>query len=219
MYEMTDEPRVLDQARPQVELMKLYREHAPWVDIGGSYSVEWHKSSPFDLAVQDIFKTLNWSALNLHTQDDLDMAKKLGKGLHVYNQGRSRYSFGAYQFAEWRKGVQGRMQWHLLALHGYQFFDLDGREPDTAMINWGKAGVIPTIHLARCREGDDDFRYAVTLYNLATKKADTPAGKAALEWLDGGIRAIGIGQNKRPPGFMEDEAFRITCIDHIRKLR
>ncbi len=35
------------------------------------------------------------------------------------------------------------MQWHLLALHGYQFFDLDGREPDTAMINWTSQGIVP----------------------------------------------------------------------------
>ncbi|HSI37254.1 MAG TPA: hypothetical protein VK986_26945 [Tepidisphaeraceae bacterium] len=218
LYEMTDEPRVLKQAQDQVELMKLYREHAPWVDIGGSYSVEWHKKTPFDLAVVDIFKTLNWSSLNLHTQDDLDMGKQLGKGIHIYNQGRTRYSFGAYQFAEWRKGVQSRMQWHLLALHGYQFFDLDGREPDTAMIHWGKAGILPTIHLARCREGADDFRYAVTLFNLATKKQDTPAGKEALEWLEGINKQIGINQNKRPAGFMDDETFRNECAARLRKL-
>ncbi|HYE21544.1 MAG TPA: hypothetical protein VEA69_24070 [Tepidisphaeraceae bacterium] len=218
LYELTDEPRVLKQAQHQLELMKLYREHAPWVDIGGSYSVEWHKKTPFDLAVVDIFKTLNWSSLNLHTQDDLDMGKQLGKGIHIYNQGRTRYSFGAYQFAEWRKGVQSRMQWHLLALHGYQFFDLDGREPDTAMIHWGRNGILPTIHLARCREGADDFRYAVTLFNLATKKQDTPAGKEALEWLESINKQIGVNQNKRPPGFMDDETFRNECAARIRKL-
>jgi hypothetical protein len=36
--------------------------------------------------------------------------------------------------ARLHKGIRGRMQWHLLALHGNQFFDLDGREPDTAML-------------------------------------------------------------------------------------
>ncbi len=37
---MIDEPRVLEQARENVELIRLYREHAPWVNVGGSYSIE-----------------------------------------------------------------------------------------------------------------------------------------------------------------------------------
>lgn len=212
-YEFTDEPRVLEQANEQLELMKLYRENVPFVNIGGSYSVDWNKSDPFDQAVQEIFKTLAWSSLNLHTQTDLDMANKFHKALYIYNQGRTRYSFGAYQWAEMHKGIKGRMQWHLLALHGYQFFDLDGREPDTAMINWTSHGILPTISLARCREGADDFRFATTLYNRAQKQ-NTPAAKDALNWLEQINTQIPVGHNTAPKNF-NDESFRNQCIEKL----
>jgi len=217
-YEFTDEPRVLEPAREQLALMKLYRRYAPFVDIGGSYSVEWNKSDPFDLTVQEIFKTLNWSSLNLHTQIDLDKAKEFNKRLYIYNQGRTRFSFGAYQWAEMRKGIKGRMQWHLLALHGYQFFDLDGREPDTAMIHWTKDGLLPTIHLPRCREGADDLRFATTLYNLARANTQSPAAADALTWLDDISTQIPLGHPTRPQGFPDDETFRSECIRRILQL-
>lgn len=216
-YGMTDEPRVIEDAQLQLELHKAYREAVPFVKTGGYYSVHWG-SEPLDKAIQDIFKTFVWSGLNLHTQTDMDKAKEFGREIYIYNQGISRYSFGEYQWAEMRKGVKGRMQWHLLALHGYQFFDLDGREPDTAMINLGKNEVIPTIHLPRCREGADDFRWAVTLWNLAQKKKDAPESKAALAFLEDVNKKIGINQGARPEGLMDDETFRNTCIEHVKKL-
>lgn len=215
-YELVDEPRVLEACQEQLELQRLYRKHVPFVDIGGSYSVDWKKNDPFETAVQEIFKTLNFSSLNAHSQTDFDKARELGKRLYIYNQGTSRYSFGAYQWAEFRKGARGRMQWHLLALHGWQFFDLDGREPDTAMINWGRNEVIPTLNLVRCREGADDFRFAVTLWNLA-KNRDRK-GAAALEWLDGIAKHIGAGQNRAPKDFMSDDEFRRGCAERIREL-
>jgi len=217
-YEMTDEPRVQATAEKQLELMRLYRAHVPWVNIGGSYSVDWHKNTPLDLAIQEIFKTLNWSSLNVHSDVDLEKAKEFGKTLYIYNQGRTRYSFGAYQWAEMHKGIRGRMQWHLEALHGYQFFDLDGREPDTAMIRWSSKGILPTPYLHRCREGADDLRFATTLWNLAQKQSGTPAGREAIAWLEDVSRQIGVGRKRPPTGFMDDETFRNTCIARIQKL-
>jgi hypothetical protein len=218
LYEMCDEPRVIEDARKLVEMMKLYRENAPWVKIGGSYSVKWNED-PLEKEIQNIFKTLVWSALNEHNQTDLDKAKEFGRELHMYNQGHSRFSFGAYQWAQFHKGVKSRMEWHLLALHGYQFFDLDGREPDSAMINWGRNEVIPTIHLARCREGADDFRAAVTLWNLAQKDKESAAAKSAIAWLEDVSQKIKIGVRERPKDFMDDETFRNTCFEHIQKLK
>jgi hypothetical protein len=217
-YGFTDEPRVLEQVNAQLELMKLYRQWAPFVNIGGSYSVHWDRNDPLERGIQEIFRTLRWSAVNLHKQVDLDMAREHGKEFLIYNQGRTRYSFGMYQWAEMRKGVSGRIQWHLLALHGYQFFDLDGREPDTAMINWGRDQIYPTMHNVRCREGADDFRFAVTLWNLASGKKEHPASAEALEWLEQVNRAIAIDQRARPEGFMSDEEFRNGCIERIRRL-
>jgi len=215
---MCDEPRVVEPAREHVELYKAYQAGAPWVKIGGSYSVHWGEAE-LDKAIQDIFKNLVFSALNLHTQKDMDAAKEFGRQIYIYNQGIDRFSFGAYQFAEMRKGVKGRVQWHLLALHGYQFFDLDGREPDFAMLNWGRKEIIPTIHFHRSREGADDFRFAVTLWNLAEKKKSAPEAQAVRKFLEEVNQKIGIGQRQAPKDWMGDEAFRATCIEHLRKLQ
>jgi hypothetical protein len=216
-YGFCDEPRVIEAAQEQVQLMKAYREAVPFVKIGGSYSVRWG-NEPLDKAIQEIFKTLVYSSLNEHTPTDLAKAKEFNKEIYIYNQGTSRFSFGAYQWAEMRKGVKGRIQWHLLALHGYQFFDLDGREPDTAMINWGRKEILPTIHFARCREGADDFRFAVTLYNQALRKKGTPAADAALAFLEDVNQKIGLGKGSAAQGWMGDEAFRSACIEHLKKL-
>lgn len=123
---------------------------------------------------------------------------------------------GDYQWAELRKGVTSRMQWHLLALHGYQFFDLDDREPDTAMINWTSSGLVP--HLYRCREGADDLRFAITLWNLAQKNKASAAAQEASAWFEQVSRQIPINARSRPAGFMDDEIFRATCITKIRQL-
>ncbi|MCZ7644886.1 MAG: hypothetical protein M5U26_06325 [Planctomycetota bacterium] len=215
---LNDEPRTIDSANAQLELYKAYAEGAPWVRTGGSYSVHWEGRDELSKIIQEHFMALQWSALNSHKQIDLDKAKEFKKEMYIYNQGTNRYSFGAYQWAEFHKGVRGRFQWHLLALHGYQFFDLDGREPDTAMIHWGREGAIPTIHLPRCREGADDFRFAVTLWNAASKKKGAPAADAALAWLEDISSQIPAGANKRPKGFMDDEAFRAACLEHLKKL-
>lgn len=217
-YGFIDEPRVLEPAQQQLALLKAYRESVPFVRTGGFYSVDWSKADPLHAAIQDLFRTMTWSGLNLWTQVDLEKGKELGREVHIYNQGITRYTFGAYQWAAMQKGVRGRMQWHLLALHGYQFFDLDGREPDTAMINWGRSEIIPTIHLARCAEGAADFRLAVTLWNAAQKRRDSAAGQAAIGWLEDVGRRIAPGQRERPQGFMDDETFRETCAAHLKTL-
>jgi hypothetical protein len=86
------------------------------------------------------------------------------------------------------------------------------------MLNWTSRGLVPTIHLARCREGADDLRFATTLYNRAQKQKDIPAAKEALRWLEQVSAQIAVGQSTGPKDFMTDETFRQTCIDHLRKL-
>lgn len=217
-YYMCDEPRTEDSVKELLESMRAYKENVPNVYIGGGYSVHWGEQ-PIDKGIQEIFQVLPFSNLNVHGQKEMDQAKRQDTDIYIYNQGTDRYSFGQYQWAEYRKGVKGRIQWHLLALHGYQFYDLDGREPDTAMLNWGKNEIIPTIHLARCREGADDFRYAATLYNLAQKKVGSAAAQAALDYLESVNRAIAMGMRKRPETIDSDETFRAKCIEFIGKLK
>jgi hypothetical protein len=216
-YSLLDEPRVIEAARRNLDLHKAYHDGAPSVYMGGFYSVNWSDKNPFHTVVQDIFKNMAWSGLNVHEQADLDKAKELGRDIHIYNQGKSRFSFGAYQWAEMRKGVKGRLEWHTLNLAGYQFFDLDGQEPDFGFINWGRNEIIPTLALGQCAEGAADFRIAVTLWNLAEKKKDTSEGKAALEYLEGVNRLIGFGDRKTSQNF-SNETFRNTCLEHLKKL-
>ena len=64
----------------------------------------------------------------------------------------------------------------------------------------------------------DDFRYAVTLWNLAKGKDSAPA-KDAVAWLEGISHQIGIGKNKPPANWMGDEAFRAECAKRINALR
>jgi len=213
---MLDEPRVIEDARAHLELHQAYREAVPFVRTGGYYSVHWD-NDPLHVAIQDIFKTMTWSGLNLWTPTDLEKAKEHGREIHIYNQGYSRYSFGAYQFAAMRQGVKGRMQWMYHCVYGYQFFDLDAREPDGSTVYFGRNEIIPNLVLPRAGEGAVDFRIATTLWNLAERKKDLPEAKAAQDFLNGIVTQI--GQQRMPPkDYMGDEAFRARCIEHLRKL-
>jgi len=135
----------------------------------------------------------------------MDEAKKLGREIHIYNQGTSRYSFGLYQWSEYQKGVTARWQWHLNVLHGYQFFDLDGREPDTAMVCYGRNAIYPTIAFERCREGAEDFYLLQTLANhiAANKQANRkPTETAKAEALLQGLTdSVPINQRGAPDGY------------------
>ena len=218
-YGLLDEPRVIEGAHENLLFHKAYHDAVPWLRVGGFYGVDWNSHDALATEIQNIFKTMYWSGVNGHSQTDLDKAKEFGREVHTYNQGLDRYTFGEYQWAEMRKGVKGLMQWHLLALSGYQFFDLDGREPDPGVINWGRKEIFPTLHTVRTCEGAYDLRFAVTLWNLAEKKKGTPEAKAAQDFLEGINKQIPAGKNQRPQGVIDDETFRNTCVEHIRKLK
>jgi len=152
-YAMCDETRVRQVAEEELEFMnwmaEVSRAFPNTVRTSGSYSVSFHRrpDNLDDMLTwhQRFFEALDVSSLNGHDPTVMAEAEKLGKEIHIYNQGRTRYSFGLYQWSEYRKGVLARWQWHLNILHGYQFFDLDGREPDTAMICYGRERIYPTI--------------------------------------------------------------------------
>ncbi|MBA2482791.1 MAG: hypothetical protein H0V44_19170, partial [Planctomycetes bacterium] len=212
-YGLNDEPRTIESAREQLELQKAYRDHVPSVPTGGFYSVHW-SDEEFDKVVQETFKTLTWSGLNLYAQVDFDKAKEFGRELVMYNQKGTRFAFGQYSWARMSQGFKGYMQWHTGAISGMQFFDLDGREPDFAIAQWGREEIIPTLDLARAREGVDDLRFAVTLANRAKKNASDPAAKAALDWLAQQTAAVPADKRDGPEG----DEFRDGCIGHLKKL-
>ncbi|MHC4247538.1 MAG: hypothetical protein ACYS9X_00275 [Planctomycetota bacterium] len=221
-YPMCDETRVREVSERQLVLMRALREAAPWLRTAGSYSVSF-KMDRDPLLHQEFFKTLRISYLNSHDPTVMAKARETGAEVRIYNQGRTRYSFGWYQWSEAEKGVGGRTQWHLLALHGYQWFDLDGREPDTAMVNYGREGVVPTIHLARCREGTDDFRYCRTLANLVAR-AERKGGRALVvarkvgAFLRETTARIALN-DRRKPDWLDEDAMRERLAGAIADIR
>ena len=215
---MLDEPRTVAQARASLDLHALYRSAVPFVRDGGFYSVNWSGAEPLDATAQQLFATMYWSGLNEHAQIDLDKAKAGQREVHIYNQGLERHIFGEYLWSEMRKGVKGLMQWHVLALSGYQFYDLDGREPDPGVLNWGRREIIPTIYAYRCAAGIADLRYAATVWNLAQRTPGTPAAQAAIGFLDGVAARTPAGQRARVDGVPSDADFRAICIRHLKAL-
>ena len=228
-YAMCDETRVRQVAEEELEFMKLLaevsRDFPQTIRTSGSYSVSFDRR-PEDLDDmlawhQRFFQALDVSSLNDHDPSVMAEAKKLGKEIHIYNQGQTRYSFGLYQWSEYRKGVRARWQWHLNVLHGYQFFDLDGREPDTAMICYGRKRIYPTIHFERCREGAEDFYLMQTLSNriesLRASGKESKELQAAETLLESTTAPVAINQRQAPEGYDAD-AMKAALVEALERL-
>jgi len=229
-YAMCDETRVADRAARELEFMRMMAQMSArfpeTVQTSGAFSVNFN-SRPTDEADlltwhQRFFEALDVSSLNGHDPSVMVEAQRLGTQIHIYNQGRSRWSFGLYQWSEFRKGVSARWQWHFNILHGYQFFDLDGREPDTAMVCYGREGLYPAIHFERCREGAEDFYLYQTLQDAI--EANEAAGRkpqetaAARALLDGATDAVALNQRNAPADF-DAHAFKLQIIAALEALR
>ena len=228
-YAMCDETRVRRAAEAELEFMKLMagvsQTFPKTLRTSGSYSVS------FDRRPDDLDDMLTWhqrflealdvSSLNNHDPSVMTEAKKLDKEIHIYNQGRTRYSFGLYQWSEFQKGVRARWQWHLNVLHGYQFFDLDGREPDTAMICYGRERIYPTIHFERCREGAEDFYLLQTLSrrlkSLRRASKDSPDIQTAETLLNSTTASVLLNQRHPPEGYDADQT-KGQLVEALEKL-
>ncbi|MCX7590553.1 MAG: hypothetical protein N2255_02885 [Kiritimatiellae bacterium] len=229
-YCLCDETRVRETAEQELAFMRMMKgisaAFPETLRTSGAYSVTFRRrpTSPDDLLYwhQRFFETLDVSNLNAHDESVLEEGRRLGKEVHVYNQGRSRYSFGLYQWCEYRKGVRARWEWHLNILHGYQFFDLDGREPDTAMICYGREAIYPTIHLERIREGIEDFYLYLTLLRELERRrgygargGSVSTGETLLTRLD---NMVALNQREVPPGFDAD-VLKFEVLKAIEKLQ
>lgn len=215
-YNLADETRNPDVAARQVEQMRAIEQAAPWLKTTAQYSVTYRNGSDPEDYHQRIFEALKTSGLNSHDESVMQKARELGKEIYIYNQGQSRYSFGAYQWSEHVKGVKGRFQWHIHVQHGFQYFDLDGREPDTGVLYYGEDGPIPTLALERCREGADDFYYCQTLFNLASK-ADTPVAREALAMLKTVTDRIGLDERQQPE-WLDNDRLRTECAAYVLRM-
>ncbi len=216
-YAMCDETRVRQVAESELEFMTLMAgvsaRFPATVRTSGSYSVSFAQEpkGQDDLLYwhQEFFKALDISSLNSHDESVLAEARHRGKAIHIYNQGCSRFAFGLYPWCEARRGVAARWEWHLNILHGYQFFDLDGREPDTAMICYGRKAIYPTLEFERCREGAEDFYLCNTLARrIEAGQADTAraaalaTARALLSRIDA---LVATDQRSPPPGYQAAE--------------
>lgn len=225
-YVICDETRVRDVAERELEFMKLMakvsKAYPKTLRTSGAYSVTF-TSRPEDKENllywhQRFFGALDISSLGGHDESVMAEAEKLGKEIHIYNQGTDRYAFGLYQWSEFRKGVKARWEWHLTIIHGYQFFDLDGREPDSQIICYGREGIIPTVAFERCREGAEDFYLYQTLWSLIQKGAGTDEArqkaKALLEDMTGKVK---LAQHQAPAGY-DANAFKAQVVAAIESL-
>ncbi len=206
LYAMCDETRVRDVAERELEFMNLMAavsgRYPSTVRTSGSYSVSFEagKGDADEMKAwhRKFFSALDISSLNDHDESVMAEAARQGKEVHIYNQGTSRYSFGLYQWSEYTRGVKARWEWHLNILHGYQFFDLDGREPDTAMLCYGRNALYPTLAFERCREGAEDF----CLLQMLAKR------DPAAEVLRTAVAGVRLNQREPPAGFDADELKR-----------
>jgi hypothetical protein len=229
-YAMCDETRVRQVAEEELAFMKLMagvsRAFPQTLRTSGSYSVSFDRRADDldDMLTwhQRFFEALDVSSLNNHDPTVMTEAAKLGKEIHIYNQGRTRYSFGLYQWSEFQKGVRARWQWHLNVLHGYQFFDLDGREPDTAMICYGREQIYPTIHFERCREGAEDFYLLQTLArrieSLRAGGKDSPEFQAAETLLQSTTASVALNQ-RRPAEGCDADAMKGLLVEALESIR
>ena len=222
VYNLVDETRNVEHAKRQIAQISAINEASSWIKTGGAFSVSYKKGPDPENYHQWIFDALEASSLNNHDQSVMARAKETGKEVYIYNQGQSRYSFGAYQWSEYTKGVKGRQQWHLHIQHGFQFFDLDGREPDTGVLYYGQNGPIPTLAFIRCAEGADDFYYLQTLYNRIEKvKNKTGASTSVIENAKAVLNKIEtrIKVNaKRKPDWLDNDQLRRDCAQAIMEL-
>lgn len=224
-YTMCDETRVLEQAQKQLELMRLFNRVSPWLRTTGGYSVSFQPTDdPLSRAHQEFFRTLDISMLNSHDETVMEKARELGKGVYIYNQGKGRYEFGLYQWSEQAKGVGGRYEWIMSIQHGYGYFDLDGREPDTGVIFYASDGLRPAVELEQCAEGMNDFRYLQTLADLAAlaERTGAPAARteaeAAKAFLRGVTDRIALNE-RRKPEWLDLDAVRAEAARRIAALK
>jgi hypothetical protein len=220
-YTLCDETRTVEKAQEQLQFMELLNRASPWLKTAGGYSVSLAPTEdPLELALQGFFRTLDVSIVNNHDELLLAKARELGKEVYIYNQGRTRYSFGLYQWSERAKGVRGRYEWISFTRHGYEYFDLDGREPDPSMIFFSSEGLRPSLALEQCAEGLNDFRYFQTLAHWAGAAEQSNSEEArklaaeAKQFLASAADGVALNQRQQPEG-VDVEALRGEAAERI----
>jgi hypothetical protein len=167
-------------------------------------------------------KALHVANWNGHDEASVNLLHEAGGDWAFYNGG-NRWTYGIYMYKAAKQfNVKFRLSWHWNAAAGDPYYALDCREDDYA---WCSAtpdgGLLPAVHFEQLREGLDDYRYMLTLANLARRKAGTPAAKAAEDLIAARLGAFKLGQRDHDalfaPGDWQD--FRRKMADAIEALR
>ncbi|MFT7514960.1 MAG: hypothetical protein ACI9QL_004185, partial [Candidatus Omnitrophota bacterium] len=214
-YNMVDEPLSKENSRATLGNVKFMRQIAPWMKLIGYYSFNF-KNDP--LGNDALFRELDGTVCKTYNPAIMAYAAEHDKSLYLYSLGRSRYTFGPYLFRHRLAGVKGYVQWHSYIVHGYQFFDLDGREPDDGVIVYRTEGVRPTLDLEHIRMGINDYRYMLTLEDYAKRARAMGKGVELADQADQLVRAVTdkIGVNERGrPGWLNLDDFRLDVTKQI----
>lgn len=202
-----DEPRSRSQAETLLAGLALLNEAAPVLLTLGYYNVNPRaRTDPF--LHQALYHDIDAVALTHANPSVLSAMREDGKAAYLYNFGRNRYAFGFGLWLARRDGVRGMVQWHAWIVHGYQFFDFDGREPDDGLLIRTRDGWRATMDLEQIRLGIDDHRYLEALVasiseaRRAGRNAQVQQAEQELESL---LRLLEPGSRYPTRGFDQDE--------------
>lgn len=116
-----------------------------------------------------IFPYLDISTINGGVgidKETIENIKSSGSELWFYNIGQDRFTFGFYLA---KTKAKGRMQWNYQLPAVDPYFDLDGRESDFCASYPSPEGPINSVWFEWIREGIDDYKYILTLYELIAR--------------------------------------------------
>ncbi|MFO1491553.1 MAG: hypothetical protein U1F77_05445, partial [Kiritimatiellia bacterium] len=209
---LVDEPLSAAISGQSARAVEFVKKAAPWIKTCGYYSF---RPAGDPLGNDRLFRLLDVTITKGYDADTMRAAQEAGHGIALYSLAKNRFVFGPLMYRHARNGVLGYVQWHSSIIHGYQFLDLDGREPDDGVIMLTREGARPTLDLERCRMGIQDFRYLQTLASRA--KAAGGKGEAAVARLEELLATIPMDTRDAPAG-LDLDAFRREVADLILSL-
>jgi hypothetical protein len=207
---LVDEPLHREQVDTLLQGIAFLREHARGVRLGGFFS---YSPARDPLGLARLFDALEVIVTKDIDEPRLRAARAGGKTVYLYSRGRTRHAAGFGLYRPRGLGVAGYLEWHASILHGYQFLDFDGREPDTRLLYETRAGWRPSVELENLRQGIVDLRYAITLENLLARARAAGRDDAAVH-----AAAVALNELPPPPG-TDAEVVRARLAQRIEALR
>jgi hypothetical protein len=218
-YNLCDEP-IGEAIAPTAENAQAWRAAAPeGLLTTGATSIE--SPQPDDPHLP-LVKALKIADLNGHDEAAIKLIHDDGNDWAFYNGG-NRWTFGTYMYKCAQEfGMKFRLSWHWNACAGDPYYALDCREDDYSWCHTNAAGdLIPTIHFEReIREGLDDYRYLLTLANLAAAKPNHPQAAAARRLITDKLAAFKLGERNHDAKWPTTElrTYRLQLAETIEAL-